>query len=160
MSSDGPAACDRRTRGAAAELIRRPPTIDQHALTRHIRRRIRGQKLGLMPALFTSTSIRPCRAITASRNAITSASFATRYMDARPRTNRVGGMAKRLRGPPRQFHASAMTCQTFGDRTSNPPPRAGDDADLAAEIELAHQFAPCRAMRCASDQRCTSDGPS
>ncbi len=24
----------------------------------------------------------------------------------------------------------------------------------------AHQFGPCRAMRCASDQRCTSDGPS
>jgi len=53
-----------------------------------------------------------------------------------------------------------MVRQALGDAAADTPPGAGDNADLAGQIEVAHQLAPWRAMRWATDQRCTSDGPS
>ena len=59
-----------------------------------------------------------------------------------------------------QDERRAMPCKAFGHAAADAATGAGDDADLSGQVELAHQFGPCRAMRCASDQRCTSDGPS
>ena len=82
-------------------------------------------------------------------------------MNERKVADRRGRFLQSRARPPGQHDIGAMLSQSLGHTAPDASAGTGDDAHLAAEIEIrTHQLAPSRLIFCARLQRCTSDGPS